>query len=59
MAKYTLEYGTDNYTVRDPKGKIIYLSYSKSHAIKRAQKLNGYEPADGEENTYNQQSKEG
>jgi hypothetical protein len=38
--------------------KVVFSSLSKSECIAESQRLNGYEPIDGDEGTYGQQTEQ-
>lgn len=56
MHRYQVKYGDDGeYVVRDTMFEtkpIVFRSKSKSTAIAKSQKLNGFTPIDGDEQTY-------
>jgi hypothetical protein len=55
--RFYVKYGFGNdYHVVDDAGKSVFQADSKAEAIKKSQELNGFTPADGNEQTYERQT---
>jgi len=60
MHTYIMTYASDHkYRVQHgDSDRVLFESESKSRCIAEAQRLNGYEPVDGDEQTYAKQRRE-